>query len=234
MTQEALVVAVGVNEDGIREVLGCDVGPTESYAFWERFLKGLVERGLKGVRLVISDAHTGLKEAIGSVLHGASWQRCRVHFMRNVLSLVPKHAQGMVSASVKTIFAQANQEDAKETLRKVAETLGKRFPRVAGLLYEAEEEVLTYMSFPREHWRQIHSTNPLERLMREIKRRSDVVGIFPNPQSLLRLATAILEEVHEEWMVGRRYFSQASMALVTGKGEERVVALDLGGPPVAA
>ncbi len=225
VTNQALVVAVGVNHKGTREVLGLDVGPTESAAFWQAFLRSLVERGLSGVKLVISDAHLGLVEAIAGILHGASWQRCRVHFMRNILCLVPRAAQSMVSAAVRTIFAQPDQDKARATLHQVAQSLSRGYPKVSALLLEAEEQVLTYMGFPPEHWRQIHSTNTLERLNREIKRRTDVVGIFPNPGSLLRLASALLEETHEEWMVCRRYFSQASMQLLLRKGKDPLAAL---------
>jgi len=214
VTSQALVIAIAVRSDGVREVLGCDVGPTESGAFWEAFLRRLVERGLAGVKLVISDAHAGLKDAIAAILAGAAWQRCRVHFMRNLLALVPKHSQAMVSAAVRTIFAQPDLAQAKARLREVAHSLRGRFPRVAELLLSAEEDVLAYMAFPSSQWRQLHSTNPLERLNREIKRRTDVVGIFPNPTALLRLASALLEEVHDEWKIGRRYFSQESMALL--------------------
>lgn len=210
----ALVVAIGVREDGQREVLGFDLGPSEDAAFWLAFLRSLVERGLGGVQLVISDAHQGLKQAIEAVLTGATWQRCRVHFMRNILAHVPKAAQGMVLASIRTIFAQPDRESARQQLAQVARGLEKRFPRVADLLREAEEEVLAYMAFPAEHWRQIHSTNPLERLNKEIKRRANVVGIFPNREAVIRLAGAILLEQDDEWATGRRYFSQESMSKI--------------------
>lgn len=209
----ALVVAVGVRETGDRELLGLAVGAEESEPFWTEFLRGLIARGLKGVRLVISDAHEGLRQAIAKVLLGASWQRCRVHFMRNLLAHVPKGMQQMVAALVRTIFAQPDQVSAKAQLRKVAENLEARFPKVAEMLLEAEEDILAYMSFPVEHWRQIHSTNPLERLNREIGRRTEVVGIFPNRQSLIRLVGAVMQEQQDEWDVAsRRYFSQESMA----------------------
>jgi putative transposase len=211
VTSMALVVAYGVNEEGMREVLGLDVGPSEDGAFWLAFLRGLVARGLKGVQLVISDAHLGLREAIQAVLAGATWQRCRVHFMRNLLALVPRDARPMVAALVRTIFAQPDAPSARAQLAKVAEGLKPRFPRAAALLEEAEEDVLAYMAFPQEHGRQLHSTNPLERLHKEIKRRTDVVGIFPNRAALLRLVSAMLEEAQEEWQVQRRYFSRESM-----------------------
>ncbi|WP_324715440.1 IS256 family transposase [Carboxydochorda subterranea] len=208
----AAVVAIGVRETGEREVLGYAIGQAESYEFWSEFLRHLVHRGLKGVQLVISDAHEGLKRAIAEILAGASWQRCRVHFMRNLLAQVPKQAQAMVAALVRTIFVQPDAALAREQLEKVAESLRRRFPQAAERLLEAAEDVLTYMAFPPEHWRQIYSTNPLERLNREIGRRTDVVGIFPNPEAALRLIGAVLQEQHEEWMASRRYFSQESMA----------------------
>lgn len=209
----ALVIAVGVINAGEREVLGLDVGLTEDAPFWTEFLRNLIRRGLNDVRLVISDAHEGLKEAIRKVLGGSSWQRCRVHFMRNLLSQVPKSAQQMVAALVRTIFAQPDKAAAHAQLAEVARSLAQRFPRAAQMLLDAEEEILTYMAFPNEHWRQLHSTNPLERLMREIGRRTDVVGIFPNRASLIRLAGAVLMEQHDEWMAAtRRYFSLESMS----------------------
>jgi transposase-like protein len=208
----ALVVAVGITEAGEREVLGLDVGLTEDGPFWTEFLRSLVRRGLSGVLLVISDAHEGLKEAIRRVFGGSSWQRCRVHFMRNLLSQVPKSAQQMVHALVNTIFAQPEKAAAHAQLANVAENLEQRFPKAAELLKNAEEDILAYMAFPSEHHRQLHSTNPLERLMREIGRRTDVVGIFPNRASLIRLAGAVLMEQQDEWIATpRRYFSQESM-----------------------
>lgn len=207
----AAVVAVTVANDGRRKVLGCDIGPAEDEGFWLQFLRGLVARGLSGVRLVISDAHSGLRKALKAVFSGASAQRCRVHFMRNVLSYVPKVAQQMVAASVRTIFAQADIEAARRQLRTVVDTLAAKFPRVAELLEESGEDVLTYMTFPEEHRRQIHSTNTLERLNREIKRRTDVIGIFPNTPSALRIIVALLQEQNDEWETTRRYFSEESM-----------------------
>ena len=207
----AFVIAVGVKATGEREVLGFDLGPSEDGEFWLEFLRGLVSRGLSGVQLVISDAHEGLKKAIGAVLAGAAWQRCTVHFMRNILSHVPKGSQSMVAASVRTIFAQPDQASARAQLAQIARVLEKRFPRVSQMLLDSEHEILAYMAFPQEHWRQIRSTNPLERLNKEIKRRSDVVGIFPNRAPALRLLGAVLMEQNDEWAVGRRYFSQESM-----------------------
>lgn len=207
----AVVIAVGVKDSGEREILGLDVGPAESEAFWKEFLRGLAGRGLKGLQLVISDAHEGLKKAIQAVCHGASWQRCRVHFMRNVLSQVSKSAQPMVSAAVKTIFQQSSQKAASKTLEQVATRLFPRFPKASDMLRNCADDILSYMGFPQEHWRQLHSTNPLERLNKEIKRRSNVIGIFPNRQSVLRLVGALLMEQDDEWATGRRYFSQESM-----------------------
>jgi putative transposase len=212
----AVVLATGVNATtGLREVLGLDVGPSEDGAFWLGFLRSLVARGLSGVQLVISDAHEGLKQAIAAVLHGASWQRCRVHFLRNVLALVPKSAAQMVAATIRTVFAQPDARSASEQWRRVADGFRARYPRLADLLDAAETEVLTYLAFPQEHWCQIWSNNPLERLNREIKRRTDVVGIFPNPAAIVRLVGAVLAEQHDEWQVGRRYFSAESVAKLT-------------------
>jgi putative transposase len=177
---QAIVIAYGVRETGEREVLGIDVGLGEDGAFWTEFLRGLISRGLRGVRLVISDAHLGLREAIGTVLGGAAWQRCRVHFMRNALSRVPRAAQNEVAATIRSILAQPDKEGAHRQLRFVADQLRPRHYRVAELLEEAEEDLLAHMWFPREHWRKLHSTNPLERVNKEIKRRTNVVGIFPN------------------------------------------------------
>jgi putative transposase len=215
VVSQAVVIAIGVNADGQREVLGLDVGPSEDGAFWHRFLRGLSARGLSGVQLVISDAHGGLKGAIAAVLQGASWQRCRVHFIRNVLAVVPNAAQEMVAATIRTVFAQPDAAGARETWRRVADSLRGRFPRAAALLDEAEDDVLAYAAFPREHWRQAWSNNPLERLNREIKRRSDVVGIFPNEAAVIRLVGSVLAEQHDEWQVARRYFSAESLAKLT-------------------
>ena len=207
----ALIVAIGVTESGRREILGLTVGLSEEAATWTEFLRTLVERGLSGVRLAISDAHGGVKNAIRTVFQGASWQRCKVHFLRNVTAKVPKSAQGMVLAAVKNIFLQTDMAGAKEALRKTATMLEEKYPSVSEQLLAAEEEVLAYLDFPLEHHRQISSTNPLERLNKEIKRRTDVVGIFPNRQSLIRLTGALLAEQNDEWAVCRRYMSQGSI-----------------------
>ena len=208
----AVVIAVGVRASGEREVLGFDVGPSEDGAFWLSFLRGLVARGLTGVQLAVSDAHQGLKTAIAAVLSGASWQRCRVHFVRNALALVPKGMQPLVASSIRTAFAQPDAPAAREQWRRVADNFRGRWPRLAEVMDEAEADVLAYLAFPPEHWRQIWSTNPLERLNKEVKRRSDVVGIFPNEAAVMRLVGAILSEQHDEWQAGRRYFSTESLA----------------------
>ena len=207
----AVVVAYGVRADGVREVLGLDVGLSEDVVLWRTFLQGLIARGLRGVQLVISDAHVGLKQAIGEVFVGAAWQRCRVHFMRNLLARVPKTAQAMVAATVRTMFQQPDRTTAQRQLREVCTTLRARFPQAVALLEEAEEEVFPFYDFPLEHRRQIYSTNPLERLNKELKRRSAVVGIFPNRAAVLRLLGALLAEQNDEWLVGRHYFSETSM-----------------------
>src|ERR1700736_5369238 len=182
----AVVIAVGLNAaTGQREVLGVDIGPSEDGAFWLRFLRSLVARGLAGVQLVISDSHQGLKGAIAAVLQGAGWQRCRTHFMRNALCLVLKGTQQMVAATIRTVFVQPDAATAREQWRRVADQLRPRFPRVAQLLDDAEDEVLAYLAFPAEHWRQIWSNNPQERLNKEVKRRTDVVGIFPNDRAVI-------------------------------------------------
>ena len=213
---QATVVAIGVTTEGDRQVLGVDVGPSEDRAFWTAFLRSLVKRGLKGVRLVISDAHEGLKQAISAVLSGSTWQRCRVHFMRNLLATVPQGAREAIAAIVRTIFAQPDHASAMTQLRKVAEGLRTRFPRAATVLEDAAEDILAYRHLPVEHQRQLHSTNPLERLNKEIKRRSNVVGIFPNAAAVIRLVGAILIEQDDEWAVAeRRYFSAESMKLPT-------------------
>lgn len=206
----AMVVAVAVRESGEPEILGHDLGPAEDSAFWLAFWRSLVARGLHGIQLVISDAHEGLRQ-IQAVFAGCSWQRCRVHYLRNALSLVPKGAQPMMAGVIRTIFSQPDPTAALTQIVRAMETLASRFPKVARLLEQAGEDVLAHMSFPAEHRRQIHSTNPLERLNKEIKRRTDVVGIFPNREAALRLVGAVLLEQNDEWLVGKRYFSQESM-----------------------
>ncbi len=221
----AVVIAVGVNAgSGEREVLGLDVGPSEDGAFWLSFLRSLVARGLSGVRLVTSDAHRGLKGAVEAVLMGASWQRCRVHFMRNALSLVPKGTQQMVGATIRTVFAQPDAVSAHQQWRRVADGFRSRFPKLADLMDEAEEDVVAYASFPVEHWQKIWSNNPLERLNKEVKRRTEVVGIFPNEAAVVRLVGAVLSEQHDEWQVGKRYFSVGSLAKLERREEEQAAA----------
>jgi len=217
----AVVVAYGVRADGVREVRGLDVGLSEDVALWRAFMQGLVARGLRGVKLVISDAHVGLKQAIKEVFLGASWQRCRVHFMRNILARVPKSAQAMVAATVRTIFEQPDRAAAETQLLQVIEALQARFPTVVQLLLDAEGEVLAYDDFPPEHRRQIASTNPLERLNKELKRRSAVVGIFPNRHAVLRLFGALLAEQNDEWLVaGHRYMSETALRKLLFQAEE--------------
>lgn len=212
VVSQAVVIAIGVRASGEREVLGLDVGPSEDGAFWLQFLRSLVARGLAGVQLVISDAHAGLRSALGAALSGASWQRCRVHFVRNALALVPKSAAQLVAATIRTVFAQPDAESTRTQWRRVREQFAERFPRLAALLDAAEADVLAYLGFPPEHWRQIWSNNPLERLNKEVKRRSDVVGIFPTIGSVIRLVGMVLAEQHDEWQAGRRYFSAESLA----------------------
>jgi putative transposase len=210
----AAVVATSVNADGYREILGLDVLTSEDGAGWTAFLRDLVARGLTGVRLVISDDHKGLVEAVGAVVPGASWQRCRTHFMRNILTRVPKSAQGVVATLVRTIFAQPSAEEVAAQLRRVTEQLERMFPAAAELLEAAGPDITAFASLPTEHWRQIWSNNPQERLNREIRRRTDVVGIFPNRAAIVRLVGAVLAEQHDEWAVARRYMSQESLAKV--------------------
>ncbi len=215
VVSQAVVIATGVSGDGRREVLGCAVGDSETQAFWAEFLRGLRERGLNGVQLVISDAHRGLVNAIGAVLQGSAWQRCRVHFMRNVLAKVAKGHQEMVAATIRTIFAQPGPVEVRAQVDLVADTLYSQFPAVSAMLLETTPDLTAFADFPHAHWRKIWSTNPIERLNREVKRRTDVVGIFPNPDALLRLSACVLIEAHDEWQDSdRRYLSEESMALL--------------------
>jgi transposase-like protein len=228
VVSQAVVVATGVAGDGHREVLGFAVGDSEDGAFWTQFLRSLKARGLAGTQLVISDAHQGLRQAIGAVLLGAGWQRCRVHFLRNLLAQVPKGSAEMVAAAVRTVFAQPDADHVREQLDTIAGMLGRQFPKVEALLRDAAADVTAFADFPVAHWKKIWSTNPLERLNKEIKRRTDVVGVFPNPDALLRLAGAVLVEAHDEWQVSdRRYLSEASMALVAKQPTEEVVTAEL-------
>ena len=211
----AIVIAIGVNGDGRREVLGLDICPSEADTFWGEFLRKLARRGLRGVKLVISDAHEGLKAAVAKVL-GASWQRCRVPFMRNALAHANKNGRRVVSAFIATAFAQGSPDAAGKQWRNVADQLRAKLPKLATLLDEAEVDVLAFMSFPREHWDKISSTNPIERLNGEIKRRADVVGIFPNDDAIVRLVGAILMEQNDEWAVQRaRYMTLETIAPIS-------------------
>jgi len=213
VVSRAVVVATGVTMDGNREVLGIAVGDSEDGAFWTEFLRSLRARGLKGVRLVISDHHLGLKKAVQAVMVGSAWQRCRVHFMRNVLSRVSRTNTHMVIAAIQTIFAQPDAQSVRAQFDRITETLEAQFPDVATMLGQAKPDLLAFAGFPEAHWRKIWSTNPLERLNREIKRRCDVVGVFPNDASVERLVTAVVLETHDEWAVSdRRYLSETSMA----------------------
>jgi transposase-like protein len=208
------VSATAVNAHGRREVLGLDVITSEDGAGWQAFLRRLVERGLSGVELVISDDHKGLKAALAAELPGSSWQRCRAHFMRNLLTRVPKHAQDLVATLVRSIYAQPTCDDVWEQLGRVVDQLRRRFPEAATLLDEAAEDILAFRVFPKATWRQIWSNNPQERLNREIRRRTDVVGIFPNREAIFRLVGALLDEQNDEWEVTRRYMSLEALGQV--------------------
>ena len=221
----AVVIAVGVNAEGHREVLGVDVITTEDGAGWLAFLRGLVARGLAGTTLVISDAHPGLVDAVRSTLTGATWQRCRTHFMRNLLTRVPRSAQAVVATLVRTIFAQPDAASVWDQHARVVDQLTERFPAAAELLAEAGADVLAFTALPKEHWRQIWSNNPQERLNKELRRRTDVVGIFPNRDAVIRLVGSVLAEQHDEWAVVRRYMSAESLTkarlhLIDGDAEE--------------
>lgn len=213
IVSQAVVIATGVSRTGDREILGFAVGDSENEPFWTAFLRSLRERGLTGVRLVVSDAHAGLVAAIRAVFLGAAWQRCRVHFVRDVLGKIQKGSGEMVAATIRTIFAQTDQEAVRAQLDVVADLLGRQFPQVKQMLLDAADDITAFATFPIGHWKKIWSTNPLERLNREVKRRADVVQVFPNPAALERLAGAVLAELHDEWQVtDRRYLSEASMA----------------------
>jgi putative transposase len=220
----AVIIAVAVNTDGVREVLGVAVGPSEAEPFWTSFLRALTRRGLRGVKLVISDAHEGLKAAVGKVLK-ASWQRCRVHFIRNALAHAGKGQRQMVLALINTVFAQESQAAAIAQWRAVSTQLREKFPKLAALLDRAEGEVLTFMSFPKAHRPQIHSTNPLERLNAEVKRRPDVVGIFPNEAAIIRLVGALLLEQNDEWQLQRRYMQLEGLQTLSDNQPARLSAV---------
>jgi transposase-like protein len=223
----ACVIATGVNAAGTREILGTDLFTAEDGAGWTAFLRGLVARGLSGVRLVISDAHPGLVDAIGATLPGAGWQRCRTHFMRNLLSKVPRSAGPFVATLVRSIFAQPDAEAVWSQFRRVVDQLAERFPEAAAMLEAAGPDILAFTAFPQAHWRQIWSNNPQERLNKEVRRRTDVVGIFPNRPAAIRLIGMVLCEQHDEWQVVRRYMSAESLAkarleVIEGEGAEEV------------
>jgi transposase-like protein len=222
VVRKALVLAYGVHESGYREVIALDVGEAETEAFWRSFLRSLVERGFTGVELVVSDAHAGLKKAIAQVL-GCPWQRCSVHFLREALGHVRKDQQGMVAALLRPLFSAEDAEQARELVGDALERLRKPLPKVAALLEEAEEDLLAFYGFPAEHWPKLRSTNPLERVNREIGRRTDVVGIFPNDRSLIRLAASVVIEQNDEWLVGRRYLSAHSMEPLLEEREQTTI-----------
>jgi len=210
----ATIIAVGVNTDGRRDVLGVATGPSEAELFWKGFLRSLADRGLRGVKLVIADDHKGLRAAASKIFH-ATLQRCRVHWMRNLLTHAPARQRPAVIAMVKTIFAQQTAAEARSQWKTVADALRERAPKLAALMDASLDDVLAYTAFPKEHWPQIASTNPLERLNGEIKRRSNVVGIFPNDRAVIRLVGALMLEQNDEWAVGRRYMSLESLAPVS-------------------
>jgi putative transposase len=219
----AAIIAVAVNTDGKREIVGLHIGPSEAETFWSTFLKSLVRRGLSGVKLVISDAHEGLKAAIRRVF-SASWQRCRVHWMRNALSYVPKAQQSMAAAAMRQAFIQPDRAAASQALRHVADQLRNKSPRLGSFIDDSETDVLTHLDFPSQHRTRIHSTNSLERLNKEVKRRADVVGIFPNEGSIIRLIGAVLLEANDEWQTQNRYMQTEPMAelIATGSKPETI------------
>ena len=212
VVSRAVVIATGITATGDREVLGVDIGDSEDETFWTRFLRSLRERGLAGVRLVISDAHAGLTASIRKGFAGASWQRCRVHYARNLLAKVPKAHVEFVAAAFRSIFALGTKAEIEARWDEVTDMLADRFPKAAESMRQARTDVLAFTAFPRAHWRKIWSNNPLERLNKEVKRRSNVVGIFPNDRAAMRLIGAVLADQHDEWAIARRYLSEGSMA----------------------
>jgi putative transposase len=226
VVSKAVVIATGLRADGYREVLGVDIGDSENETFWTEFLRGLVDRNLSGVRLVISDAHAGLKAAIRRVFQGSGWQRCRVHAMRNLLAVAKHQHRPIVAALIRTIFAQPDPDDARHQLRAVVTQLETVAPEVAVKLEAAEDDLLAYTGFPQAHWTKIWSNNPIERLNRELKRRTDVVQIFPNTESVIRLIGALLVEVNDEMISsGRRYIAAGSVAAITNDQEDQLISL---------
>ena len=227
----AVVVATGIAADGSREILGCDVGDSEDETFWRGFLTALKERGLSGVRLVISDQHAGLVKALRRCFQGAGHQRCRVHFARNLLAHVAKDKADMVAAMFRTIFAQPDKAAVAAAWDEVRDRLANTFPKIGPLMDDANTEVLAFTAFPKAHWQKIWSTNPLERINKEIKRRSRVVGIFPNNAAVIRLVGAVLADMHDEWQAGdRRYLSEASMDMLYPDRDTQLVAAISSGP----
>lgn len=220
----AAIIAVAVNTDGRREIIGLGTGPSEAETFWTEFLRGLKARGLDGVKLVISDAHTGLKAAIARVFE-ATWQRCRVHWMRNALAHVQKGQHTMVAAAIRQAFNQPDRDSAGETWRHVADQLRKRWPKLATLMDETEVDVLAYMSFPAQHRTKLHSTNPIERLNKEVKRRADVVGIFPDEASIIRLIGAVLFEQNDEWQTQHRYMQVEAFAQINAAEADPILSI---------
>ncbi len=214
IVSRAVIIAVAVNEDGKREVLGVATGPSEAETFWTEFLRSLASRGLRGVKLVIADDHKGLRAAARRVFN-ATHQRCRIHWMRNALAHAPAKQRTAVAAILKTIFAQETKAEAEAQWTIVADALREKQPKLGALMDASRDDVLAYMSFPREHWPQIASTNPLERVNREVKRRADVIGIFPNDEAIIRLVGALMLETNDEWAVARRYMSLETIARIT-------------------
>jgi putative transposase len=215
----AAIIAVAVDTEGKREIVGLHIGPSEAETFWSAFLKSLARRGLNGVKLVISDAHEGLKAAVRRVFR-ATWQRCRVHWMRNALAYVPKTQQNMAAAALRQAFIQPDHAQASQVLRHVADQLREKWPKLAAFIDESETDVLSYLDFPEQHRSKLHSTNPLERLNKEVKRRADVVGIFPNEASIVRLIGAVLLEQNDEWQLQHRYMQIEAMAELAAAGGE--------------
>jgi putative transposase len=219
VVSRAVVVATGITAEGGREVLGVDIGDSEDETFWTGFLRSLKTRGLNGVRLVISDAHAGLTAAIRRTMQGTSWQRCRVHYMRNLLPLIPRAHQDMVSAAFRTIFALTDKNAVTKRWDEVTDMFDDQFPKAAELMRSTKTDVLAFTAFPPAHWRKIWSNNPLERLNKEIKRRTNVVGIFPNDNAVIRLVGAVLADQHDDWIIARRYLTESSLATLDNARE---------------